>query len=118
MSDDRKRLCGSAFKKVAKLKLVKEQKFISQTTKLTSYFGNQRTSIYNPPSEIETTSEQISNQSSDKNSDPALWSINEDLINYIYFHSFTQDLSIIDFSKYKRSYSRTVKGIKKMVNRF
>lgn len=41
MSDGRKRLSGSAYKKVAKLKLEKEQKVISQTAKLTSFFGNQ-----------------------------------------------------------------------------
>ncbi|XP_050523340.1 zinc finger MYM-type protein 1-like [Daktulosphaira vitifoliae] len=50
-------------------------------------------------------------------SDPALWSINEDLINYVCFHGFTQDLSIINFSKSKRSFLRTVKGIKKTINR-
>ncbi|XP_050546619.1 uncharacterized protein LOC126908493 [Daktulosphaira vitifoliae] len=183
MSDGRKRLSGSAYKKVAKLKLEKEQKVISQTAKLTSFFGNQRPSISNSPNEIETTAEQISNESSDKNepnlqsplealanenqiiknsekqlintssitpsehplhctfetmenenqlieysellntssiipsSDPALWSINEDLINYVCFHGFTQDLSIINFSKSKRSFLRTVKGIKKTINR-
>jgi hypothetical protein len=52
-------------KKPAKLKLEKEQYYF-QTSKLASYFGNQLSSIFNWPSEIEFTSEQISNESSDK----------------------------------------------------
>ncbi|XP_050527879.1 uncharacterized protein LOC126897974 [Daktulosphaira vitifoliae] len=80
MSDGRKRLSGSAYKKVAKLKLEKEQKVISQTAKLTSFSGNQRPSISNSPSEIETIAEQISNESSDKN-EPNLQSPLEALAN-------------------------------------
>jgi len=38
MVDDRKRLSGSVYKKASKLKLEKEQKMISQTAKLISFF--------------------------------------------------------------------------------
>jgi len=47
MSDGRKRLSGTAYKKASKLKLEKEKKIISQTAKLTTFFGNSLPSTSN-----------------------------------------------------------------------
>ncbi|CAI6376866.1 unnamed protein product [Macrosiphum euphorbiae] len=46
-------------------------------------------------------------------SDPALWSINNFTQNYFCIHGFSQNVSSMNFSKSKRPYIKSQKGVKK-----
>ncbi|KAF0724553.1 zinc finger MYM-type protein 1-like [Aphis craccivora] len=50
--------------------------------------------------------------------DPALWNVDDTLRDYISIHGIAQDLSELNFSKSKRSYTVNIGGTKKIINRY
>jgi len=51
-------------------------------------------------------------------SDPALWIINNFIQDYLSIHGFSQNVSSMSFSKSKRPYVKSQKGINKIYYRY
>ncbi|KAL4085416.1 hypothetical protein QTP88_027275 [Uroleucon formosanum] len=134
MSDGRKRLSGAAYKKASKLKLEKEKKIISQTAKLTTFFGNSLPSTSDLQSEtfktelfssepsnkneqdpleisvvknnlVNNAEKQLHTSSSIPSKDPALWELNETTRDYVAINGACQNLDDLTFLRSKRNYS-------------